>query len=80
MKSVQRVWRGSDSAYQSHDDGEGGESATFGSLKEPQRDLQVRTAAATGKMEVETNLKLTSGNITLSIIVHRIIKQQIEHN
>lgn len=30
MKSVQRVWRGSDSAYQSHDAGEGGESATFG--------------------------------------------------
>lgn len=34
MKSVQRVWRGSDSAYQSHDAGEGGESATFRSLNE----------------------------------------------
>ena len=55
MKSVQRVWRGSDSAYQSHDAGEGGESATFGSLKEPQGDLKVRTAAATGKMKVEQN-------------------------
>lgn len=41
MKSVQRVWRGSDSAYQSHDAGEGGESATLGSLKEPQGDLKV---------------------------------------